>query len=75
MRWRKSILKAVPMLDSEKEALKQKLEDKYNKNIIMTTQVDKSILGGVFVRVGNDVIDGTIRSKLDEMKEIMLKRE
>ena len=69
------VITAVPMLDSEKEALKQKLEDKYNKNIIMTTQVDKSILGGVFVRVGNDVIDGTIKSKLDEMKEIMLKRE
>lgn len=69
------VITAVPMLDSEREALKQKLEQKYDKNIIMTTEVDKSILGGVFVRVGNDVIDGTVRSKLDEMKEIMLKRE
>jgi F-type H+-transporting ATPase subunit delta len=66
---------AVPLLDSEVESLKKKLEEKYSKNIIMTTEVDKSILGGVFVKVGNDVIDGTVKSKLDEMKELMLKRE
>ncbi|MBE6050163.1 MAG: F0F1 ATP synthase subunit delta [Clostridium sp.] len=66
---------AVPMLDEERDALKKKLENKYNKTIIMTTEVDKSLLGGVYVRVGNDVIDGTVKSKLDEMKELMLKRE
>jgi len=66
---------AVPMLDSEKKALKEKLEAQYDKNIIMNNEVDKSILGGVFVRVGNDVIDGTVKSKLEELKKIMLKRE
>lgn len=69
------VITAVPMLDEEKTVLKQNLEKKYNKKIIMTTEVDRSILGGVFVRVGNDVIDGTVKSKLEEMKEIMLKRE
>jgi len=66
---------AVPLLEHEAEALRKNLEKKYDKKIIMTTEVDKNILGGVFVRVGNDVIDGTVKSKLDEMKEIMLKRE
>ncbi|HEY5524617.1 MAG TPA: F0F1 ATP synthase subunit delta, partial [Clostridium sp.] len=66
---------AVPMLENEAKTLKENLEKKYDKKIIMTTEVDKTILGGVFVRVGNDVIDGTVRSKLDEMKDIMLKRE
>ena len=63
------------MLDSEKKSLKEKLEAQYDKNIIMNNEVDKSILGGVFVRVGNDVIDGTVKSKLEELKKIMLKRE
>lgn len=66
---------AVPMLENEAKVLKENLEKKYDKKIIMTTEVDKTILGGVFVRVGNDVIDGTVRSKLDELKDIMLKRE
>jgi len=66
---------AIPMLDSEIEALKIKLEGKYNKTILITSVVDKSILGGVYVRVGNDVIDNTVKLKLHEMKDIMLKRE
>ena len=72
---RATVITAIPMLDSEIEALKIKLEGKYNKTIILTPEIDKSILGGVYVRVGNDVIDDTVKSKLDEMKEIMLKRE
>ena len=66
---------AVPLLESEVSQLQKKLEDKYDKKIIMTTEVDKSLLGGIYVRVGNDIIDGTIKSKLDEMKNIMLKIE
>ena len=41
----------------------------------LDTKVDKTILGGVYVRIGNDVIDGTIKSKIEEMKELMLKKE
>lgn len=66
---------AVPLLEEEANTLKAKLENKYNKTIIMTTEVDESILGGVYVRVGNDVIDGTVKSKIEDMKDIMLKRE
>lgn len=66
---------AVPLLEEEAEALKANLSKKYNKNIIMKTEIDKSILGGVYVRIGNDVIDGTVKSKLDEMKNLMLKKE
>ena len=65
---------AVPLLEKEVNELKIKLENKYNKNIIITTEVDKSLLGGVYVRVGNDVIDGTVKSKLDEMKDLILKK-
>lgn len=66
---------SVPMLEDEKERLQAKLESMYNKKIIMKCEIDKKILGGVYVRVGDDVIDGTVRSRLDEMKEIMLVKE
>ena len=64
---------AVPLLDSELKELKDNLEKKYNKKVIITAEVDKSVLGGVYVRIGNDVIDGTVKSKLDELKDLMLK--
>ena len=77
---RKNIIKgivktAIPLLPEELEKLKVIFEEKYDKTIIFDTEVDKSILGGVYVSVGNDVIDGTIKSKIEEMKELMLKKE
>lgn len=77
---RKNIIKgivktAIPLLPEELEKLKSIFEEKYDKTIIFDTEVDKTVLGGVYVSVGNDVIDGTIKSKIEEMKEIMLKKE
>jgi F-type H+-transporting ATPase subunit delta len=72
----KGIVKtAIPLLPEELEKLKNIFEEKYDKTIIFSTQVDKTILGGVYVSVGNDVIDDTIKSKIEEMKELMLKKE
>lgn len=77
---RKNIVKgvvktAIPLLPEELEKLKAIFEEKYDKTIIFSTEVDKSILGGVYVSIGNDVVDDTLKSKIDEMKEIMLKKE
>lgn len=77
---RKNIIKgvvktAVPLLPDELEKLKEIFESKYDKTIIFDTVVDKSVLGGVYVSIGNDVIDDTIKSKIEEMKELMLKKE
>jgi F-type H+-transporting ATPase subunit delta len=65
----------IKLQDKEKYDLVKRLENKYNKKIILMEELDKEIIGGVYVRVGNDVIDGTVRSKIDEMKELMLKRK
>lgn len=70
-----TIKTAVPLLDNELKQLKDIFEKKYSKNIIFTTVVDKSVLGGVYVRVGNDVIDDTVLSKINEMKHLMLKEK
>ncbi|CAB1253980.1 F0F1 ATP synthase subunit delta [Clostridium sp. MT-14] len=65
----------IPLKDNEKKDLIQKLEKKFNKKILIEEEIDPSIIGGVYVDVNNEVIDGTIRSKLSEMKKIMLKGE
>lgn len=66
---------AVPLLPEEFDQLKEKFEKKYNKKILLEAVVDKSVLGGVYVRIGHDVIDGTVKSKIDEMKELVLKKK
>lgn len=60
---------AVPMKDDELEGLQGKLSAKYNKTVILKNEVDESVLGGVLVRLGNEEIDGTVKNRLDKMKE------
>ncbi|MBK5240189.1 F0F1 ATP synthase subunit delta [Clostridium sp.] len=63
----------IPLNDSERENLRRKLIDIYDKNIIFVEKIDKRIIGGVYIRVGDDVIDGTLKIKLEEMKKLMSK--
>lgn len=65
----------IPLTEEQQLKLTETLQNKYDKKIILQEEIDKSIIGGLYVRVGDDVIDGTIKSKLDEMKDLMLKRE
>lgn len=72
----KGIVKTtIPLTEQEFNKLVSELEKKYNKHIILEQIIDKSILGGIYLRINNDVIDGTIKSKLEELQDLMLKRE
>ena len=63
----------IPLQESERETLRTKLYNMYDKKIIFDEKLDKNIIGGVYIRVGDDVIDGTIKNKLQEMKKLMFK--
>lgn len=65
----------IPLKPDEEKELINKLEKKFNKKVLIKAELDSSIIGGVYVDIDNEVIDGTIKSKLSEMKKIMLKRD
>lgn len=66
---------AIPLIDNEREELINQLNKKYGKTIILKETVDESIIGGVLLSISNKLIDGTIKSKLEEIKKILLKKE
>lgn len=43
------------------------------KDIIVKMKVDKSLLGGVVIKYGDKVLDGSLRSSLSELKNKMIK--
>lgn len=65
------VTSAVPLKEAEAVALRGKLEKKFGRRITLQLQEDPSILGGLRVVVDGRVIDGSIRNKLDEIKEVM----
>ncbi|RDY26101.1 F0F1 ATP synthase subunit delta [Romboutsia weinsteinii] len=64
-----TVISAVAMNDKEIKELEAKLSSKYNKNVMLENKVDETILGGVLVRLGNEEIDGTVKTRLAKMKE------
>lgn len=59
-------------LDADlEEKLVQKLNKVTGKKITLTNVLDKSVLGGIKLRYDNTEIDGTVKTKLDELKQII----
>ncbi len=59
---------AVALRPDEEQALRQALERYFHRPLELEIIVDPSILGGVRVRVGDTVIDGSLRGKLDALR-------
>ena len=63
------VISAVKLSDDEKEKLKEKLEKLTGKTIELKTSVTPEIIGGLFIKIGDKVIDSSIKSKLENIKE------
>ena len=65
------VTSAVPLKEAEAVALRAKLEKKLARKVTLQFRVDPELIGGIRVEVDGRVIDGSIRNKLDEIKEVM----
>ena len=65
------VTSAVALSDAQKAALIVQLTKKLGRTIRLECDVDASLLGGVVVRVDGKVIDGSLRHKLQQIKEVM----
>jgi F-type H+-transporting ATPase subunit delta len=63
---------AKPMDEHQFTSIKQALERRTGKQIIVQTRVDPSILGGVVARVGDQIIDGSVRYRLAALKQSLI---
>jgi F-type H+-transporting ATPase subunit delta len=63
---------AVPLTDDQLTAITAALEKRTGKNVRVTTEISTDILGGMLVRIGDHVIDGTLRSRLQRVRQQLL---
>ena len=60
---------AIPLTDDQKTRLAEALGKATGKKVEVKVVVDPSVLGGLVAQVGDTVIDGSVRSRLDRLRE------
>ncbi len=59
---------AVPLTDDQQVRLAAALANATGKQVNLKVVVDPTVLGGIIATVGDTVIDGTVRTRLDQLK-------
>lgn len=67
------IATAYPLDDGQLRELVASLERRFKRKVEPQVTVDKALIGGVTVTVGDEVIDGSVRGKLAAMSAALLK--
>jgi F-type H+-transporting ATPase subunit delta len=62
---------AVALSDDQRSRLAAALANATGKQVEVKVIVDPSVLGGLVATVGDTVIDGTVRSRLDQLKSLL----
>ncbi|MFJ8073151.1 F0F1 ATP synthase subunit delta [Streptomyces sp. NPDC096176] len=60
------VTSAVPLTEAQKQRLGAGLARMYGRDMHLNLEVDPAVLGGISVRVGDEIINGTIAERLDE---------
>ena len=65
------VTSAVELTQEEKQKLKTKLESTTNGVVNINYLIDETLLGGVVVEINGKIMDGSLRHRLREVKEVM----
>ena len=65
------VTSAEPLSDRHLDELKAALKASLGKDITLATHVDPSLIGGLIVKVGSRMIDGSLKTKLNSLKLAM----
>ena len=63
-----TVTSAVPLTDEDRAAVQRRLIDITGGPVVLETHVDENILGGLVVRIGDRLIDGSTKSRLLALK-------
>lgn len=63
------VVTAVPIDDEHRERIRSRLEELTGKKIALTQAVDPRLIAGIKIRIGDRLIDGTVRQSLEKMRE------
>lgn len=64
-----TVTAAFPLTAPQLEAVKKKMTEVIGKQVVVTEKTDKSLMGGIVVDYGDTRMDGSVRTRLEGLKE------
>ena len=68
------VVSAFDLTQGQSDALQAALQQKYEKDIALTSRTDTSLIGGAVIRAGDMVVDGSVRGRLTKLVETLLQK-
>ncbi len=65
------IISAYPLDTASEGAIAMAITEKMGKEIKMNSQVDPSLIGGVIIRAGDQVIDASLRGRVNQLSNVL----
>lgn len=63
---------AVPLTDPEREALVDRLQSQTGKRVILQTEVNPNLIGGLVLQIGDRMVDSSTRARLHALRESLV---
>jgi F-type H+-transporting ATPase subunit delta len=63
------LVSAKPLAESYQQLIAEKLSQRHQCQVEVATEIDPTLLGGAIVRTGDYVIDGSVKGRLQTLKE------
>lgn len=67
-----TVVTAVPISEDERQAVIRRLRELTGKEIVLEAQEDPKILGGLVARIGDRLIDGSTRGRLQALRQSLV---
>lgn len=65
------VTSVVPLTDEQKSRLKEKLEKLCKNHVTVKYAIDATLMGGIVIEVDGKVLDGSLRHRLNEVKDVI----
>ena len=68
-----SVTAAVELDEALVKGIGERIEEQTGRKVDLSSKVDPEVLGGLVLRVGNMVLDASVRNRLDQVRKLVAK--